>query len=146
LLPIVGEAASEGALPPDDLEQAGEIGTHEAFRREGDFWTIVYESKSFRLRDAKGLRYIAHLLRRPGEKFAVAELSALGEGGEPPAAPVEAGAGDLERTRKAVANSIRYAIARIEKQCPALALHLTNSLRTGASCSYVPDRARIWEL
>ena len=31
------------------------------FRREGDFWTIAYEGTLFRLRDIKGLRYIATL-------------------------------------------------------------------------------------
>src|SRR5262249_38070856 len=36
-----------------------------AFRREGDFWTIAYEGKGLRLKDAKGVQYIACLLRQP---------------------------------------------------------------------------------
>jgi hypothetical protein len=36
------------------------------FRREGDYWTMSFQDKLCRLRDAKGLRYIAHLLRNPG--------------------------------------------------------------------------------
>ena len=44
------------------------------FRREGDFWTIVYEAETFRLRDLKGLRYIAALLRSPGREVHVLEL------------------------------------------------------------------------
>ena len=36
------------------------------FRREGEFWTINYDATTFRLKDAKGLRYIAYLLSHPG--------------------------------------------------------------------------------
>ena len=32
------------------------------FRHEGEFWTIAYGGEMFRLRDVKGLRYIASLL------------------------------------------------------------------------------------
>jgi len=144
LLPVGAETAIERPAPTEGGDTA-ELATHEAFRREGDFWTIVYESKSFRLRDAKGLRYIEQLLRRPGDKFGVAEMTAIGEGSPLPRRPPASDAESLERMRKAVANSIRYAISRIEKESPALALHLTNSLRTGASCCYVPDRPRVWE-
>jgi len=146
LLASIGpERAGERPAFSEAAETAMDTGRHEAFRREGDFWTIVYESKSFRLRDAKGLRYIAELLQRPGDKFGVAELTAIGEGSPLPGAAPPVDPETLERMRKAVANSIRYAIARIDKECPALALHLTNSLRTGASCCYVPDRPRVWE-
>jgi hypothetical protein len=44
------------------------------FRREGEFWTIVYQGETFRLRDVKGLRYIASLLASPGRQVHVAEL------------------------------------------------------------------------
>jgi len=39
------------------------------FSREGEFWTIAYRGGFFRLRDAKGLAYIAHLLRYPARDF-----------------------------------------------------------------------------
>jgi hypothetical protein len=45
-----------------------------AFRNEGEFWTIVYEGQTFRLRDVKGLRYIAALLACPGRELHVLEL------------------------------------------------------------------------
>ncbi len=48
------------------------------FRREGDYWTISYEGRSIRLRDAKGLQYVAALLRRPGEEIHAADLVANG--------------------------------------------------------------------
>ncbi|HEU5279130.1 MAG TPA: AAA family ATPase [Gaiellaceae bacterium] len=44
------------------------------FRREGDVWTIVYEDETFRLRDVKGLGYIATLLASPGRQAHVLEL------------------------------------------------------------------------
>ena len=44
------------------------------FRREGDIWTITYEGQTLRLRDFKGLSYIACLLQRPGEEFHAASL------------------------------------------------------------------------
>jgi tetratricopeptide (TPR) repeat protein len=52
----------------------------EVFRKEGEFWTISYDGRTFRLKDAKGLHYIAHLLSHPGEKFRVHDLVAVVEG------------------------------------------------------------------
>ena len=40
------------------------------FVREGDFWTIAYEGTTMRLRDLKGLRYLAPLLAAPGPRAA----------------------------------------------------------------------------
>jgi hypothetical protein len=50
------------------------------FRREGDFWTLAYRGTTFRLKDVKGLAYIAFLLAHPGERFHVRELIARVEG------------------------------------------------------------------
>src|ERR1700733_9816176 len=44
------------------------------FRREGDYWTVGFEETSFRLKDAKGLAYVAHLLRHPDVSFHVLDL------------------------------------------------------------------------
>lgn len=50
-------------------------GSHDAvFRREGEYWTIAFGPETFRLRDARGLRYIAQLLRYPGREFHANEL------------------------------------------------------------------------
>src|ERR1700685_2454732 len=51
------------------------------FRREGEYWTVGYCGKSFRLKDTKGLGYLAHLLRHPGTEFHVLDLAG-GIGGE----------------------------------------------------------------
>ena len=44
------------------------------FRREGEFWTIAYGGETFRLRDVKGLGYIASLLAADGREVHVLEL------------------------------------------------------------------------
>ena len=51
-----------------------------SFRREGEFWTIAYEGKTFRLRDVKGLRYLAFLLGSPGKEIHALELAQAAEG------------------------------------------------------------------
>ena len=54
---------------------------------DGERWTIRYRAPAFQLRDGKGLRYINHLLQRPGDEIHVADLVAAVEGrtGEPAA-------------------------------------------------------------
>ena len=51
------------------------------FKREGDFWAITHEGKTSRLRNLKGLSYIAHLLAHPGIRLHVCDLVAMVEGG-----------------------------------------------------------------
>ena len=48
---------------------------HAIFRKEGEYWTLGYGDKSFRLKDNKGLGYLAHLLRHPGVEFHVLDLA-----------------------------------------------------------------------
>ena len=44
------------------------------FRKEGEYWTVGYGGKAFRLKDTKGLGYLAHLLRHPAAEFHVLDL------------------------------------------------------------------------
>ncbi len=39
------------------------------FAREGEYWTVVFDGRVSRLRDAKGLHYLDHLLRHPGQEL-----------------------------------------------------------------------------
>lgn len=74
-------AAREAAKPSEDAEKAvGEISTGCAFVREGEYWTISYAGQDARLRDLKGLRYIAQLLKAPGRESHVLDLVASVEG------------------------------------------------------------------
>jgi tetratricopeptide (TPR) repeat protein len=60
------------------------------FRREGDYWSVVFEGRTVRVRDLKGMRYLAQLLAHPGREFHVLDLVAaetgqhlaLGDAGE----------------------------------------------------------------
>jgi predicted ATPase len=179
------------------------------FVREGDFWTIVYDGTTMRLRDLKGLAYLALLLARPGRELHVLELVAAdggiaaqpavaGEGLHPgrPAGldpfvdarakheyrvrieelrsdleearrfndderaglvevELDALVGELsraaglggrsrpssdpaERARVNVTKAIRTAIKLTERESPALADHLSASVRTGRFCCYAP--------
>ena len=44
------------------------------FRREGDYWTVAFGGTMVRMRDAKGLGYLARLLRHPHREFHVLDL------------------------------------------------------------------------
>jgi CheY-like chemotaxis protein len=50
------------------------LGGTARFRREGEFWTVAFEGAGFRLRDSKGLHYIAALLREPGRELHALDL------------------------------------------------------------------------
>jgi tetratricopeptide (TPR) repeat protein len=60
------------------------------FRREGDYWSVVFDGRTVRVRDLKGMRYLAQLLAHPGREFHVLDLVAaetgqqvaLGDAGE----------------------------------------------------------------
>ena len=44
------------------------------FRKEGEYWTVGYGGKAFRLKDTRGLGYLVHLLRHPAVEFHVLDL------------------------------------------------------------------------
>jgi hypothetical protein len=114
-------------------------------RREGDYWTVVYEATVVRLKDAKGLRYLEPLLRHPGRVFHVTELIDLVEnGGVLRARSCRDDLAIIERARKAVTNRIRATIARVGAVHAGLGRHLDNAVRTGAQCNYRPDRPTRW--
>ena len=57
------------------------------FRKEGEYWTVVFDGNLERLRDTKGLHYIAHLLHHPGQEFHVCDLLAVVGEARPCGAP-----------------------------------------------------------
>jgi hypothetical protein len=50
------------------------VAADNVFRWESEYWTIAYRGTVCRLKDAKGLHYIAFLLRYPGREFHTIEL------------------------------------------------------------------------
>ena len=51
------------------------LGGTAVFRREGEFWTVAFQGAAFRLRDSKGLHYIAALLHQPGRELHSLDLA-----------------------------------------------------------------------
>jgi eukaryotic-like serine/threonine-protein kinase len=82
-LPRLGDrvAALAASIDPGrDGAVAGPSVPGAVFRREGDYWTVAYGGETARLREVKGLRYLACLLRRPGREVHVLELVREAEG------------------------------------------------------------------
>jgi pimeloyl-ACP methyl ester carboxylesterase len=71
----VERPSSDAAKVPSALETAQGV-----FRKEGEFWTIACCRKVFRLKDVRGLAYIAYLLGHPGEEFHVLSLASKNGG------------------------------------------------------------------
>jgi len=76
--------AARSEPPPPSITQSPATKSTSVFRREGDFWTIAHNGKTSRLRNIKGLGYIAHLLGRPGERVHVIDLVQAVERGADP--------------------------------------------------------------
>ncbi|TQN42163.1 hypothetical protein FHU33_1557 [Blastococcus colisei] len=68
--PAAPSSAGEAAGPP----VAG------IFRREGDYWTVVFAGRTVRVRDLQGMRYLARLLAEPGREHHVLDLVAAERG------------------------------------------------------------------
>jgi hypothetical protein len=64
----------------DRIEVATSATTPNVFRREGDYWSVVFEGRTVRVRDLKGMRYLAQLLGNPGREFHVLDLVAAESG------------------------------------------------------------------
>ena len=73
------------AAPPTDTAAhvAGRDGTDEpsapdlcVFCREGDYWSLEFEGRTVRVRDLKGMHYLARLLAYPGREFHALDLVA----------------------------------------------------------------------
>jgi hypothetical protein len=102
------------------------------FRCEGEYWTIEYDGSLCRLRDTRGLRYLARLLAEPGTGIAAADLAAA-----VPRTPMSTP--DREHARIAVSRCIQSALTRIADAHPTLARHLEVTIRRGYVCTYLPD-------
>jgi len=109
------------------------------FRREGEYWLIIYEEVTCRLRDSVGLRQLAELLSRPGERISALELRGVGQRdvGRPNGLPF--GGATAEQARVNTTRAVRSALRRIATHHHRLGDHLHRTVRTGAACIYAPD-------
>ncbi len=84
-----GDAAAEVEAPtPADARDEVPADSRAVFRREGDYWMVGYAGRQIRLRDSKGLHYVAALLGKPRVEIHVATLAGAGDGGEASESPV----------------------------------------------------------
>jgi DNA-binding NarL/FixJ family response regulator len=149
---------------PEPAPEAGPLAAESLFRREGEYWTIRHRGSECHLRDSKGVRYLAFLLRNAGRECHVLEVAVEGRadttaspGGAPDdrgmhaedagevAGAVGAGERDRpaasasERARQNVSRSVKMVLDRLGESSPDLASHLHRTIRTGTFCSYMPD-------
>ena len=116
--------------------------TNEAqlIRREGEYWTVVFDGMTCRLRDGRGIRYLAVLLAHPHEAIAALVLEHAGGDGchvaRPPSVPAHI---IREHARVNVRRAVAAALRRIVAVHPPLGRHLGATIKTGAFCRYTPD-------
>jgi tetratricopeptide (TPR) repeat protein len=143
LVALVAETRALGQAGPPAPRSATPIDRGEAasFRREGELWTIDWGGRAIRLRDGKGLRYLAQLLARAGADVPAIDLVAFGEAASEPPDPAEAdpGLAVVERARQSVTKAIKNAIRRIAREHQELGEHLQSTVHTGLVCRYAPD-------
>jgi hypothetical protein len=82
---FLGDPIEEAGQPRPDAAKsatAAPEATQGVFRKEGEFWTIACWDKTFRLRDVRGLAYIAYLLGHPREDLHVLSLASNSGGSQ----------------------------------------------------------------
>lgn len=68
--------AATGSIIPESSDAEHDL----RFAREGEYWTIVYQGVTSRLKDSKGLGFLARLLVAPGREIHVLDLVNPGQG------------------------------------------------------------------
>jgi tetratricopeptide (TPR) repeat protein len=86
------------------------VASPNVFRREGDYWSVIFDGRTVHVRDLKGMRYLARLLAEPGREYHVLDLVAAETGRE---ATVDSGeAADLPRSAVGDAGEVLDARAK----------------------------------
>jgi hypothetical protein len=95
------------------------IATHPAaalsvFRREDDYWLVVFDGHTVRVRDLKGMRYLARLLADPGREHHVLDLVAaeIGQAGSVPRSAFGDAGGVIDASAK---EAYRRRLAEIDE-------------------------------
>ncbi|MGH7858731.1 MAG: ATP-binding protein, partial [Candidatus Binatia bacterium] len=73
---LVARTAALRAEAQAKSSRTARNGVENVIRREGQYWTVGFDGRSVRLRDTKGLRYLATLMLRPGIEVHALELAA----------------------------------------------------------------------
>jgi hypothetical protein len=110
------------------------------FRNEGEYWSLTFQGTVCRVKDIRGMQYLAQLLQDPNKEF---HTLALVSGRTSPGADESPdfsakAAPPAERARVNVTRALKAAIKKITASHPALGQHLARTIKTGTFCSYVP--------
>src|SRR5262249_18762099 len=111
----------------------------QVLRREGDHWTVEYEGRAFHLRDSKGIRLLAYLMRHPGIEFHAAVLVAVAHGSVEGPHVSRGSPQEAERHRPSVTRASHSVRDPVRAAPASLSEHLACTVRTGTVCSYSPD-------
>ncbi|MGH7819970.1 MAG: hypothetical protein ACREQ9_09365, partial [Candidatus Binatia bacterium] len=99
--------------------------------QEGESWVVGYQGTVSRLRDGKGIRFLAHLIRHPGADFLPGDLAvAAGAALQVAEAPA------TDQTRVNLTKTIKATIEKIATANPPLGSHLRGAVRTGKVFRY----------
>jgi hypothetical protein len=160
------EVSAEGPAEREPPPVSGSAARVVLFRREGEYWTIADQDAVAHMRDAKGLRYIARLLREPGREFYAGDLLAASgdaSAGGPPPRELAGDAGPLlddkstgayrarlaelrDQLEEAEANNDTGRAAQARAEMDFLARELSNAIGLGGRRRHagaVPERARL---
>jgi tetratricopeptide (TPR) repeat protein len=93
-------------------------GRSATLEREGEYWTIGLDGVSVRVRDTRGLQYLAQLLTEPGRELAALALAGGGAGGsDEPAEPGLGSEGDLGPLLDAQARAeLRQRLVQLQRE------------------------------
>jgi len=134
----VGAVVAEKQPPPTDRATtapppAAAMDDTCVFRQEGEYWTLAYHGKMTRLRDTKGLHYIARLLAQPGCDLHVRDLATMNPRSDGPDGAesiyVEGDLGAILDTRATAQYKERLAEARQELEEATTARDLGQAAR-----------------
>jgi hypothetical protein len=77
---ILDSIQAPPSMPPPvcverrDVLRDQPVASGNAFHREGDFWSVLFDGRTVHVRDLKGMRYLARLLADPGRECHVLDL------------------------------------------------------------------------
>ncbi len=89
VVPVRGAMAGSPSAPQPLASSAASAAV---FRREGDVWIVTFEGETTRLRDLKGMQYLARLFAEPGREIHVLDLVGNRDPELPPSSLGHAGA------------------------------------------------------
>ena len=74
--PTISAAADSSVAEPSAAETSA---AESIFRQEGEYWTVAFEGQVSRVKDVRGMHYLAQLLSHPSEEFHVLALAGEGQ-------------------------------------------------------------------